>query len=172
VTGQLAVWHDFYLGTLSASAALMGLLFVALSLHLRILAGGAHPVLRAEARTVYLGYLGAFVTSMLALIPDQGSRLLGIELVGYAVGQLLLLGQSRRESFGPDFRDARTAVVITWVFGGLIIASRWVAAVGLLLEVDWAVTLLGATVVAALVFSLYLSWDLVFRAARVTVNEP
>jgi hypothetical protein len=165
---QLPAWHDFYLGTLSASAALMGLLFVAVSLHLRVLAGSAHPVLRAEARTVYLGYLGAFVSSMLALIPDQGLRLLGLEMLAYAAGHLLLLSQSNRESFGPDFRDARLAVIVTWLVGGIIIVSRWIAAAGLIAEVDWAIALLGATVVGSLVFSTYLSWDLVFRAARAT----
>lgn len=79
----------------------MGLLFVALSLHLRVLVGNGQPVLRAEARTVYLGDLGAFVTSVLALVPDQGLRLLGLEMLVYVAGHVLLLAQSTRESFGP-----------------------------------------------------------------------
>ena len=166
----IASWHDFYVGTLSASAALMGLLFVGLSLHLRILASAAHPVLRAEARTVYLGYLGAFVSSMLALVPGQGLRPLGIELLAFVVFHAILLRQSYGESFGPDFRTARRAVITTWVVGGTIIVARWAAAIGLALERDWAVLLLPGTVVGALVFSLYLSWDLVFRAARETAE--
>jgi len=105
---------------------------------------------------------------MLALIPDQGLRLLGLELLAYVAGHLLLLSQSTGESFGPDFRGARLAVILTWLVGGVIIVSRWIATAGLIAEIDWAITLLGATVVGSLVFSTYLSWDLVFRAAKAT----
>jgi len=171
MSGPVGDWHDFYLGTLSASAALMGLLFVAISLHLRVLAGPAHPVLRAEARTVYLGYLGPLVTSILSLIPDQALRLLGLEMLAYGIGHLILLWQSTRESFGAEFRDTRRAVIFSWLFGGSIIVARWLATVGLLLEAEWGVRLLGLTVAGALVFSVYLTWDLVFRAARMAPED-
>ena len=171
MSGPIAEWHDFYLGTLSASAALMGLLFVAISLHLRVLAGPAHPVLRAEARTVYLGYLGPLVTSILGLIPGQSLTLLGVEMLAYGGGHLILLWQSTRESFSPEFRSTRRAVISTWVFGGSIILARWVATIGLLSAQGWAVSLLGATVAGALIFGVYLTWDLVFRAARIAPDD-
>ena len=44
----LLTWHDFYLACAAASATFAGLLFVALSLHLRIVV--THPEARSLAR--------------------------------------------------------------------------------------------------------------------------
>jgi hypothetical protein len=44
-------WHDFYLTAGAASATLAGLLFVGLSLHLRIVV--THPEVRSLARPLH-----------------------------------------------------------------------------------------------------------------------
>jgi len=78
-------WHDFFLGQLGASAALAGLLFVAISINLeRILAG---PGLPDRAMLAILLLLGILVVSGLMLIPHQPTALAGIEalVVGAAV---------------------------------------------------------------------------------------
>jgi len=49
---------------------------------------------RPEARGVFTGYLGAFVSSLLALIPDQGLRLLDFEMLVYVRGHFLLVAQT------------------------------------------------------------------------------
>ena len=70
-------WHDFFLGQLGGSAALAGLLFVAISINLeRILAA---PGLPDRAMLAILLLLGGLVISALMLIPRQPPAALGVE---------------------------------------------------------------------------------------------
>lgn len=79
----------------AASAALLGLLFVAVTLRLGEIE--ANPLLRLRAR-VNLQALAALLTVSLAgLIPDQGAVWLGTELIVIVVGyfSLILRGSLR-----------------------------------------------------------------------------
>jgi modulator of FtsH protease len=60
-------WHEFYLGLEGATAALAGLLFVAMSLHLRGIL--AHPVLRIRAIITLGSLLTVIVVSGFMLVP-------------------------------------------------------------------------------------------------------
>jgi hypothetical protein len=72
------VWHDFFMGTIGASAALTGLLFVAISINLEQIL--KYPQLPGRA-AVTLGVLvSALVVSGFALAPGQSNRALGIEI--------------------------------------------------------------------------------------------
>ncbi|HEY3219000.1 MAG TPA: hypothetical protein VGK15_07920, partial [Candidatus Limnocylindria bacterium] len=54
---ELVLWHDFNLALVTAAAGLLGLLFVALSIHIRSLTSARNAELRSVARTVFLGYV-------------------------------------------------------------------------------------------------------------------
>jgi hypothetical protein len=83
---QAEAWQVFYAAVAGSSATLIGLLFVALSLNLRmILRGAAH---RARAREAFGGLVGLLALALLVLIPGQSSLWLGIELI---VGSLIYL---------------------------------------------------------------------------------
>jgi hypothetical protein len=75
--GPLA-WHDFFIGTIGAAAALTGLLFVAISINLEEIL--KYPALPGRAA----GTLGVLVTVLIvsgfALAPGQGRHALGIEI--------------------------------------------------------------------------------------------
>jgi len=60
---QPELWHDFFLATAGAAAALAGLLFVALSLHTRYIA--TNTVYRDMARGSVIGLFMALVLSLL-----------------------------------------------------------------------------------------------------------
>jgi len=65
-------WHDFGVALVGASAALLGLLFVVVSIHLRVVV--EDPVLRRRAE-IMLGLLATtFAASAALLIPGQGDR--------------------------------------------------------------------------------------------------
>ena len=77
---SLGAWHDFNVSVVTSAAGLLGLLFVALSLHLRALAAPRNAELRSVARTVFLGYVVSLGMGFLGLIPqDLGPY--GVELV-------------------------------------------------------------------------------------------
>jgi hypothetical protein len=79
-------WHDLFVATAGAAAALAGLVFVALSINLeRILRLEGLPERALE--TVAL-LVGALVVSVAGLIPGQSHQALGAELLGLT----LLLG--------------------------------------------------------------------------------
>ncbi len=73
-------WENFFVAEAGASAALAGLLFVAVSINLtRILAFPHLPGRAAEALIVLLSVLQA---AIFGLVPSQGAVALGAELLG------------------------------------------------------------------------------------------
>ena len=78
-------WHDVFVMVGSASAALMGLLFIALSLHVRPIT--RHPEMRGRARQTLASLLTVLALSLFMLIPQSGT-MLGAELVVLAVADL------------------------------------------------------------------------------------
>ena len=87
----LLAWHDFNVALVTAAAALLGLLFVALSIHIRSLIQPRNAELRSVARTVFLGYVVALAIGFLALLP-QTLRALGSELLVLSLATLLPFG--------------------------------------------------------------------------------
>ena len=71
-------WHDFFIGTIGAAAALTGLLFVAISINLEQIL--KYPQLPGRAAGTLGILVSALVVSGFALAPGQGSRTLGIEI--------------------------------------------------------------------------------------------
>jgi modulator of FtsH protease len=82
-------WESLFLAEAGASAALAGLLFVAISINLeRILALRGLPGRALEAMALLVAVL---VTSTFGLVPGQPRQLLGAELVGVGVVLLAIL---------------------------------------------------------------------------------
>lgn len=76
-------WNDLFVATAGASAALTGLLFVAVSVNIeRVLKFAGLP---ERALQTLLMLLGALVFSIVGLIPGQSSTALGIELLAVAL---------------------------------------------------------------------------------------
>jgi len=78
-----AAWRDFGVALVSASAALLGLVFVVVSIHLRAVVDDS--VLRRRAE-IMLGLLATtFAASAVLVIPGQSREALGIELMPIAL---------------------------------------------------------------------------------------
>lgn len=75
------------------------MLFVALSLHRQAIV--EHPASRGRARETLGGFISLLVIAILALIPGQGPRPLGTELL--AVGAIIALASIRFQ--GQTLRD-------------------------------------------------------------------
>jgi modulator of FtsH protease len=92
-------WHDFFLANVGAAAALLGLLFVALSINLeRIL---AFPWLPGRAGETIVLFFEALVVSALCLVPQTTSALgwqvLATGVVGWLIPVTVQLRGRRQE---------------------------------------------------------------------------
>ena len=75
----MAAWNNFFFAQVGASAALVGLIFVAVSINLtKILSWAPLPDRAFEALLVLLSIL---ITSSLMLVPEQPLALVGIEVL-------------------------------------------------------------------------------------------
>src|SRR5215467_14832057 len=82
-------WHDFFLATAGAAAALTGLLFVALSLHIRYIV--TDTAYRQMARGSLLGLLAVLLLSLDILVRQPVSWL-GIELAAIGAVYVVAVG--------------------------------------------------------------------------------
>jgi hypothetical protein len=67
---QVLGWHDFFLASASATAALLGLLFVGVSINLGAIAAAERVDLRARAGQAFVNLVFVLVISLIMLIPD------------------------------------------------------------------------------------------------------
>ncbi len=74
----LESWHDFFLGVSGGAAALTGLGFVAMSIHLKAILD--RPVLMNRAKGVLTNLTAVFVRCSLALMGGQSYQAVAIEL--------------------------------------------------------------------------------------------
>ena len=163
---ELAEWHDFFITTATVSGALVGLLFIAVSLHVRVFSDDRYEDLRLDARAILLGYLIALTLSLFPLIP-QSLTALGREML---VMFVVIVSTSARTGprlfrsgglYGKRNRWFRAAFLLA----GLIITLT--GGLALLSGQTWALELLAASVIVLIVVSVLRTWDIVFRAARV-----
>jgi hypothetical protein len=106
----LEEWDTFAVIAGGAAAALTGLLFVAVSIRIDVIARSSELRTRA-AQTLALFVTPLFVAILLS-IPGQSLRVLGLELVALAVivgTSMVLLG--RRARAGRDMHDATAHAV-------------------------------------------------------------
>ena len=80
---EIGEWESFALAHLGASAALLGLVFVGISINLRDIVGSGRLVHRAAEAVVLLG--AVLATATVVLIPGQRRGVLSTELIVSAV---------------------------------------------------------------------------------------
>ena len=92
-----ARWSDFALAQLGASATLLGLVFVGLSINLRHLIRSPRLVNRGGETVIVLG--SVLAAASVVLIPDQDRTALGVELLAVAVSDARArrVARTRRE---------------------------------------------------------------------------
>jgi hypothetical protein len=70
-------WHDFYVTMGTASASLIGLLFVAISLNLDAITGESRDELRAFAEQAFNSFSSVLLIAVFFLIPERDPGVLG-----------------------------------------------------------------------------------------------
>ena len=140
----LAGWDDFFLGAAGAAAALAGLLFVAISINVReILADAALP---ARAGETIVFAVAPLALSLLVLMPDQSTRVVGAEVLTVGIVAWLLTARFElhrwRRTRGRDDEQGVWSIVVgqvtSWapLVGGVVLVAGnadglYVVAVGI-----------------------------------------
>jgi hypothetical protein len=89
-----ASWHDFYLTVGAATASLIGLLFVGISINLDAFTTDEGTGIRVLAEQAFGNFVLALVIALFVLIPDQDQATLTLQLA--IVGGLGTFGIVRR----------------------------------------------------------------------------
>ncbi len=71
-------WHEFYTAVSAAAATLIGLLFVSLSLNLKLVTGEQHTEIRALAIQTFVNFTYVLIISLIFLIPNLSPSGAGI----------------------------------------------------------------------------------------------
>ena len=106
-------WHDYYHVIGDASAALMGLLFVSLSLNVHEITRKANADLRLLAGQTFSSYICLVMFALLFVIPNQGPLGLGLPMLG--IDSILLYITARR------FKQARDRQPRIWGRSNLLL---------------------------------------------------
>ena len=161
-------WRDFFLLAGTASAALAGLVFVAITLHLRSIT--AHPGHRHRARTVLASLGHILVASLVMLIPTFDHVVAGGALV---VAAGWLLSETIRSSIRvmPVMRRwrrdpvARTIAVRT-IIGDLSMIMGFIGALLVLGGAALGLALVAVDMIVRFALAVAGSWLLVVAVAE------
>lgn len=161
---QADAWQALYIAVASATAALTGLLFVALSLNLHTII--KVPMHRARAREVLGITLSLLVLSLLMLIPEQDHRALGSELIAGSLVLALVAGKFHLRTFRrmATLRRYRWALRLAVLHLGTI--SIVVAGMSLIIGQFGGLFWLVPTILIYMLWSLNNAWLLVVQASE------
>lgn len=152
-----AAWRDFGVALVSASAALLGLVFVVVSIQLRAVVDD--PVLRRRAE-IMLGLLATTLAASAALlIPGQSAKALGIELIPIA---LVYIGLSTLATFRASRSPSGVSRdrLARFFFGELSAGLIFVGGLGLLVHTLGGAYLVAAGIVLGVLSAMAAIWML------------
>jgi hypothetical protein len=162
-------WHDFYLMTGTAAVTLVGLLFVALSLHIDALIHDTREHLLQLARINLFSFLAVLLLSLAMLVPNLPMRVAAVQMM--ILGGMFLLitrGQLRWkpkiDHAGFTIVQMRRRTIVPMIGYGLMFLT------GLLLALTKVPTIMNLAIGAVgmlLGNALGASWDLLVRVARI-----
>ena len=169
---ELAGWHDLYVTVGAAAATLVGLLFVGLSLHIRVVV--SHPEVRSLARVTLTDFFVVLLIAICVLQPTDSSAQVAYWLAAIAIVSLVLMVRPLREGLARGGARALGLATVTARFGvsGLALAALLVCAAlaGAGRPAD-TLDLLLVVVVALLVVSVRNTWDLLVTVAASSPDE-
>src|SRR5260370_19663787 len=98
---MLSAWHDYFMTVGAGAAALTGLVFVAMTLHLEEIT--KDPVHRHRARSMLAGLTAVFIRCALVLMGGQNAQAVAVELiVVLAIVEVILYSSIRSAAASAD----------------------------------------------------------------------
>ncbi len=142
----LAPWHDFFLASAGATAALLGLLFVGVSINLTTISAAERVDLRARAGQAFANLVFVLVIALLMLVPDRAPTDVALGLAAVAAVGL--------------FRVVRNAATLRGSMSAVHRGSTWRAT---LRRIGWT-----AVADVLLLFTAWRIWDSGGQAAVIS----
>jgi hypothetical protein len=164
---DLVLWHDFNVALVTAAAGLLGLLFVALSIHIRAMTDPRNAELRSVARSIFLGYVVSLGFGFLALMP-QTLWAFGLELVALNVAASIPFTAAARSGLratGVGFD--RRVTVVQFIAGFGLFAMAIAGSIGVAVGETSALYIVAGIAVVALLWGVFNTWELIFRMQAV-----
>ena len=128
-------WHDFFLAQAGAAGVLTGLVFVAVSINLRVIVSEPDSGLPGRAAEALILLVGVLTASVLLLVPGQGPLIVGAEVlvVGLVTwGCVVTIQLMRLRSWGTMRPDLRHAFVLRVALGQIATLPLVVAGIAVL----------------------------------------
>jgi hypothetical protein len=164
---ELVLWHDFNVALVTAAAGLLGLLFVALSIHIRALTDQRNAELRSVARSIFLGYVVSLGFGFLALMPQTLSAF-GVELLALNVGASIPFAAAARSGLratGVGFD--RRVTMVQFIAGFGLFATAITGSIGVAVGEASALYVVAGIAIVALIWGVFNTWELIFRMQAV-----
>lgn len=157
-------WANFFVAEVGASAALTGLVVVAISINLaKIL---SYPSLPGRAAEALFALVGVLVLTSAALVPHQSSMLLGMEalLIGLVMFAAPLANQVR--SLEHDTTDLKRHIYARMILNAATSLPIAVAGLLLILGLSTGLYWMAAGVILSLLVGVFTAWVLLIEILR------
>ena len=147
-----SIWRDYFVMVGGGAAALTGLVFVAMTLHLEDIVN--HPVHRHRARTILTGLTAVFLRCGLVLMGGQSHQAIAIEIIAVLVVVEVILYRSLRDALNA----ADAAVVMRTVGSFACLVVEQSGAVAFFLGATWGLYVVGIGMLGSFVFMVTGAW--------------
>ena len=147
-----AIWHDYFVMVGGGSAALTGLVFVAMTLHLQDIVN--HPVHRHRARTILTGLTAVFLRCGLVLMGGQSRQAVAVEIIAVLIVVEVILYRSTRDAF----MAADRGVLLRAIGSFACLVTEQLGAVILFVGGIWGLYIVGLGMMASFVFMVSGAW--------------
>ena len=170
-------WHDFYTAISAAAATLVGLLFVSLSLNLKLVTGDEHAEIRALAAQTFANFIYVLILSLILLIPNPSSSSIGITFLIF--GALGLVSVARAiMTTARKKEQVRQTMIQSWRFiaGRFILPLLAYLSLMVIAILLWSGNTKSLSWMLFVIFSLLgsaisVAWDLFLELGRGSVDE-
>ena len=156
-------WHDYFITVGGGAAALTGLVFVAMTLHLEDIT--KDPVHRHRARTILTGLTAVFIRCALVLMGGQNNQAIAVELIGVLVVVELILYSSIRSAAA----SADRGVLLRTLGSFACLVVEQAGAVVFFFGSAWGLYAVGLGMMSSFVFMVTGAWLLL---VGVGAREP
>jgi hypothetical protein len=149
------LWRDYFVMVGGGAAALTGLVFVAMSLHLSDIA--SDPAHRHRARTILTALTTVFIRCGLVLMGGQTAHAVGVELFVVIVGVEVVVFRSLNEAVRDSGATQHDVLSRTLGYGACLIIEQTGAAI-LFFGHTWGLYAVGVGMMASFLFIVSGAW--------------